>query len=107
MLLHSALNLVQSTGTREPGLVKHCTDLTIGKHTEQKPEDGREKCKAGLDSNDCMVSAFPPTLIYSRHSDVHPYLETFKIASTGSPQKAVCVWWVNAPMRHAGMCDFL
>lgn len=66
--------------TWEADLVKHCTNLTIGKHVEQKPEGGRGKYEAGPDSNSCL----------SLLSTAHPYLEIFKIASTGSPPKAVC-----------------
>lgn len=48
--------------TWEADLVKHCTNLTIGKHIEQKPEGGRGKYEAGLDSNSWVASAFPTLL---------------------------------------------
>lgn len=73
-------------------LVKHCTHLTIGKHIEQKPERGGGKYEAGRDSNSWVASAFPTLNGPRRSEDARPYLEIFKIASTGSPPKAVCVW---------------
>lgn len=79
-------------------LVKHCTHLTIGKHIEQKPEHGGGKYEAGRDSNSWVASAFPTLNGHRRTEDARPYLEIFKIASTGSPPKAVG-WGVNALAR--------
>lgn len=70
-----------------------CTNLTIGKHVEQKPERGGGKYEAGRDSNGWVASAFPTLNGPRRSEDARPYLEIFKIASTGSPPKAVCGGW--------------